>query len=74
MPIYEYRARHPEDSERSCGTCRQPYERIQRIDDEPLTECGECGGLVEKLVSRTAFRLGSGGVGWYREGYSGSGK
>jgi putative FmdB family regulatory protein len=54
MPIYEYQ----------CEKCDYALEAIQKMSDEPLTDCPECGtdGL-RKLVSASAFRLK--GSGWY---------
>lgn len=57
MPIYEYR----------CTGCGTEFEVIQRISDRPLTRCEDCGGRLEKLLSRTAFLLK--GSGWYADGY-----
>lgn len=62
MPIYEYR----------CKKCGHLLEIIQKLSDRPLRKCGECGGSLEKLVSRAAFQLKGGG--WYSEGYDKSGK
>ena len=54
MPIYEYQ----------CGSCGYVFETLQRISDEPLTECPSCGEpALKKLVSASAFRLK--GKGWY---------
>jgi putative FmdB family regulatory protein len=39
MPTYEYACR-------SCGTHVEVY---QRFSDEPLTECGVCGGPLRKV-------------------------
>ena len=58
MPIYEYR----------CTKCNKTFEKIQRITDEPLTECPDCYGALEKLISQTSFSLKGGG--WYKDGYS----
>ena len=41
MPIYEY----------ECGTCGLVFERRQSITDEPLRECPECRGEVQRLIS-----------------------
>jgi putative FmdB family regulatory protein len=59
MPVYEY----------ECGECDRIFEVQQRIADEPITICPECGGEVRKLISRSSFQLKGGG--WYAEGYSG---
>jgi putative FmdB family regulatory protein len=49
MPIYEYQAK---DSRKACDSCRKPFESLQRIDEEPLAQCPECGSEVKKVVSR----------------------
>lgn len=61
MPLYEYR----------CSACEHQFEVIQSFSDKPLRKCTECGGKVEKLVSRTGFVLKGGG--WYKTDYAGSG-
>ena len=54
MPIYEYQ----------CSACGQALEVLQKISDEPLVECPECGQpSLKKKVSAVAFRLK--GSGWY---------
>ncbi len=58
MPIYEYR----------CTKCGHHLEIIQKMGDRLRRKCAECGGKLDKLVSRAAFQLKGGG--WYSEGYS----
>lgn len=54
MPIYEYR----------CDACGCELEKIQRMSDEPLTDCPECGKpQLRRLISPAGFRLK--GNGWY---------
>jgi putative FmdB family regulatory protein len=54
MPIYEYQ----------CTDCEHKLEALQKISDQPLTECPECNApKLEKLVSAASFRLK--GSGWY---------
>jgi putative FmdB family regulatory protein len=54
MPIYEYQ----------CQSCGHSLEKLQRIRDEPLKHCPECGeARLHRLVSAAAFRLK--GAGWY---------
>ena len=53
MPIYEYK----------CLKCSQQFEILQKISDEPLKKCEDCGGEVKKQISAPAFRLK--GSGWY---------
>ena len=54
MPIYEYQ----------CQDCGKALEALQKISDEPLRDCPECGeSALKKKVSAAAFRLKGGG--WY---------
>ena len=54
MPIYEYR----------CEKCGHEMEAIQKMSDDPLTECQACGEpALTKLISAAGFRLKGGG--WY---------
>lgn len=54
MPIYEYQ----------CQACGHRLEKIQKMSDDPLKDCPECGkASLTKLVSAPAFRLK--GDGWY---------
>ncbi|MED5374520.1 MAG: zinc ribbon domain-containing protein [Myxococcota bacterium] len=65
MPIYEYR----------CPDCGHQFEAIQKMSDDPIKLCPECGKeQVTKLLSQTAFHLKGGG--WATDNYglkSGSG-
>jgi putative FmdB family regulatory protein len=40
MPRYEYQ----------CKECGVRFERVQRFDEAPLTECPECHGEVHRLI------------------------
>jgi putative FmdB family regulatory protein len=54
MPIYEYQ----------CKACGHELEVIQKLSEEPLKFCPECGKPeMSKLVSAAGFRLK--GAGWY---------
>ena len=59
MPIYEYR----------CKACGKHVEKMQKVSDEPLTECESCGGALEKMISLSGFQFK--GAGWYITDYSG---
>jgi len=48
MPIYEYQAKN---AQKACGTCRKPFEALQRMDEEPLAQCPDCGKEVKKVIS-----------------------
>lgn len=49
MPVYEYRAKDPENA--SCYRCRDGFDQFQSMKDEPLKTCPECGKPVERLIS-----------------------
>ncbi len=59
MPIYEYR----------CDRCKKVFEVLQKINEEPLTTCIDCGSKVEKIVSTSSFQFK--GSGWYETDYKG---
>lgn len=58
VPIYEYR----------CTGCNEVFEYMQRMSEEPKTECEACGDKLERLISASAFHLKGGG--WYSDLYS----
>lgn len=54
MPIYEYR----------CRNCGHELEALQFLNEDPLTECPECGKAeLKRKISAAGFRLS--GKGWY---------
>ena len=54
MPIYEY----------ECKNCGHVFDVLQKMSENPLTECPECGRPdLRKLLSAPNFRLKGGG--WY---------
>ena len=54
MPIYEY----------LCTECGHSMEALQKMSDDRLTDCPECGKpALEKQISAAGFRLK--GNGWY---------
>ncbi len=62
MLTYEYQ----------CKVCQHHFEAEQRISDAPLTECPECKGEVQRLISNGNFILQ--GSGWYKDGYDNKAK
>ena len=59
MPLYEY----------YCSNCNRILEIEQKITDDPLTQCPECGSTAfKRLISKTFFVLKGGG--WYADGYT----
>ncbi len=57
MPVYEYR----------CESCQKLFEIEHRMS-EKRTVCEECGGALERLISRTSFAFKGGG--WYKDLYA----
>ncbi len=57
MPMYEYH----------CTECNHQFELRQKFSDPPATECPQCNGKVEKMISQSAFSLK--GAGWFDSGY-----
>jgi putative FmdB family regulatory protein len=54
MPIYEY----------ACTNCEHTLDALQKVADEPLVDCPECGKpALKRLLSAPRFRLK--GQGWY---------
>ena len=54
MPIYPY----------VCTACGHEFDALQKISDDPLTECPECGQpTLRKRLAAPAFQLK--GTGWY---------
>ena len=54
MPIYAY----------ACRDCDHALDALQKIADEPLVDCPECGEpALKRLLSAPRFRLK--GKGWY---------
>lgn len=63
MPIYEYQ----------CQACNHALEALQKLSDQPLSDCPACGRAeLRKLVSAAGFRLKGGG--WYETDFKSKGK
>ena len=62
MPIYEYR----------CDNCGHELEAFQKLSENPLQTCPECGeDKLIKKVSAAGFRLK--GSGWYETDFKSKG-
>lgn len=57
MPIYEYKCENA-----------HVFDVLQKISDEPLTTCPECGGLAKKLMSPVGISFK--GSGFYATDYA----
>ena len=53
MPTYAYR----------CSACDHRFDAVQRMVDDPLTECPNCGGFVRRLIQNVPVVFK--GSGWY---------
>jgi len=54
MPIYPY----------VCTACGHEFDALQKLSDDPLTECPKCGeSTLRKRLAAPAFQLK--GTGWY---------
>ena len=63
MPIYEYR----------CEECGASFEIMQKMSEDPLTECEKCGGSLRKVMHPIAIHFK--GSGFYTTDYGkGSGR
>jgi len=58
MPLYEYQ----------CTECKQRIEVLQKLSDPFLSECSECGGELERVLSVPSIRFK--GSGWYVTDYA----
>lgn len=59
MPTYEYR----------CGACGQEFDVFQKMSDDPVRSCPECGqDEAERLISRGAGLVFK-GSGFYATDY-----
>ena len=62
MPIYEY----------SCTACGHRLEALQKVSEDPLKFCPECGEeQLKRLISSVGFRLK--GTGWYETDFKNKG-
>lgn len=63
MPIYEY----------ICRNCGHELEQLQRLSEDPLTDCPDCGeSALKRKVSAAGFRLSGGG--WYETDFKSDGR
>lgn len=62
MPIYAYK----------CDACGHTKDVLQKMSDQPLTDCPNCGASkFNKKLTAPGFQLK--GTGWYATDFKGSG-
>lgn len=57
MPLYEY----------ECLACHRHTEKIQKFSDPEITQCPQCGGKLQRVITAPAIAFKGGG--WYADGY-----
>ena len=51
MPIYIYRATCEKPSNQNpCEMCGHDFEMVQKMSDDALTACPECGTPIERVI------------------------
>ena len=60
MPTYEY----------VCRACSHRFETWQKMTDEPLTTCPECGGVIRRVLFPAGIVFK--GSGFYKTDHNGS--
>src|SRR5947209_4322419 len=60
MPTYEY----------LCRTCSHRFETWQKMTDDPLTTCTECGGIIRRVFFPAGIVFK--GSGFYKTDHNGS--
>jgi putative FmdB family regulatory protein len=58
LPTYEYK----------CGECGHRFEVFQRMTDDPVNDCEECGGDVQRVLFPVAVHFK--GSGFYTTDYA----
>jgi putative FmdB family regulatory protein len=56
MPIYEYQTLN---IKKSCSHCREVFEVIQGLNEQPLEKCPECCQPVKRIISWCRGTVGS---------------
>ena len=58
MPTYDYK----------CLGCGHKFEELQKMTDDPLKDCPECGGTLKRLIGTGATPIFK-GSGFYQTDY-----
>ncbi len=59
MPFYEYQV---VESKKGCAFCEDSFELLQKISDEHLKVCPECGASVVRLISAPSIGSSKSGL------------
>ena len=54
MPIYEYKPA----SKEQCPHCDGGFEHLQKLSEDPLTRCPECGSACKRVISAPNVQSG----------------
>ena len=52
MPIFEYRT---VDTKESCRFCREPFEVLESVGAQSISECPACKNPVRRIISAPAI-------------------
>jgi putative FmdB family regulatory protein len=63
MPIYEYAA-----VAKGCSHCEAHFDVMQKLRDDALTQCPECGATVIRVISAPSVAVG--GAHLLKEGHA----
>ncbi|HET8943071.1 MAG TPA: zinc ribbon domain-containing protein, partial [Rudaea sp.] len=53
MPIYEYAA-----TNNGCAHCEGHFDVLQKLHDDALTQCPECGAAIVRIISAPSIASG----------------
>ena len=53
MPIYEYAA-----IDKGCPHCEARFDVLQKMADDPLSQCPQCGAAVQRVISVPSVAVG----------------
>ena len=51
MPTYVYQPANTEAHKQACDACAAGFEIVQKMSDDSLTKCPQCGAPVERVIT-----------------------
>ena len=54
MPIYEYAA-----TGKGCAHCEAHFDLLQKLSDDTLTQCPQCGAAIGRVISAPSIAMGN---------------